>query len=108
MGFLRDENLIEVSPRSTVHALFGPRLARGYKRDADPWVTRAKILDELSDKLLFAARSRLSKEEVLRNDHCFDALLCAYTGYLWASEDWTKPDDSVFEEDGWIWIPPVD
>jgi hypothetical protein len=108
-GFGFNENLIEVSPRATVHALFGARKARGYKRDADPWETRAAIVESLDD-IRFAPTSRLSKEEVLRNDHCFEALLSAYTGYLRERDGWTLPTDAdpeMLAADGWIWAPPT-
>lgn len=108
-GYELNQNLLEVSPRSTVQALFGPRRARGYKRDADPWATRAAILEGLAADLSFSPRSRLAKDEVLRNDHCFDALLSGYTAYLWARDGWTLPEgeESLFAEDGWIWVPPA-
>jgi hypothetical protein len=108
-GFVLNENLLEVSPRSTVQALFGLRRARGYKRDADPWNTRAQIIEELAchGTMRFAASSRMSKEEVLRNDHCFDALLSGYTAYLWARDGWQVPADAVdFASHGFIWVPP--
>jgi len=105
-GFELNRNLLEVSPRGTVHALFGRRRARGYKRDADPWNTRAQLIEELGDELRFAPSSRLSKEEVLRNDHCFDALVSGYTAYLWARDDWQLPGGEPFASDGWIWTPP--
>jgi hypothetical protein len=105
MGFELNHNLIEVSPRATVHALFGAKSARGYKRDADPWQTRVAIVEGLDD-LRFAPQSRLSREEVLRNDHCFDALLSGYTAYLRGRARWPLPPDPVFMEDGWIWTPP--
>jgi hypothetical protein len=107
LGFRLNENLLEVSPAATVAALFGPRRARGYKRDADPWETRASIVEDLRD-LGFARTSRMSREEVLRNDHCFEALLSGYTAYLWARDGWQLPDDGaeVFAVDGWIWAPP--
>lgn len=104
MGFELNHNLLEVSPRATVHALFGARKARGYKRDADPWETRVAIIEDLRD-MQFAVSSRLSREEVLRNDHCFDALLSGYTAYLWARDGWTMPE-GIFTADGWIWAPP--
>jgi hypothetical protein len=104
-GYRLNENLIEVSSRATVHALFGPRKARGYKRDADPWETRAEIVERLSDSLRFAPTSRLSREEVLRNDHCFEAVLSAYTAFLWARDDWQLPSEGPFDADGWIWAP---
>jgi hypothetical protein len=106
-GFELNRNLLEVSPRGTVHALFGRRRARGYKRDADPWNTRAQIIEELGQRMRFAASSRLSKEEVLRNDHCFDALLSGFTAVLWAQEEWQLPHGGEpFASDGWIWVPP--
>ncbi len=107
-GFALNQNLLEVSPRGTVHALFGGKRARGYKRDADPWQTRAAIVEGLGDALRFAPSSRLAREEVLRNDHCFDALIAGFTAFLWARDGWTMPGDGTpFADDGWIWIPPA-
>lgn len=103
-GFELNRNLLEVSPRATVRALFGAQKARGYKRDADPWETRAAIVEGLDD-IRFAPSSRLSREEVLRNDHCFEALLSGYTAYLWARDGWRLPE-GIFQVDGWIWAPP--
>jgi hypothetical protein len=103
-GYQLHGNLLEVSPASTIAALCGPRTARGYKRDADPWVTRASILEGFPD-LTFAPQSRMAREDVLRNDHCFDAVISAYTAYLWARDGWELPD-GVFAEDGWIFSPP--
>ncbi len=106
-GFKLNVNLLEVSPRSTVQALFGRRRARGYKRDADPWNTRAQIVEELGCQMRFAPSSRMSKEEVLRNDHCFDALLSGYTAFLWARDGWQVPGDAAdFAGQGFIWVPP--
>lgn len=104
VGFELHANLLEVSPAATVTALCGPRVARGYKRDADPWHTRALILERLDD-LSFAPQSRMAREEVLQSDHCFDAVLSAYTAYLWARDGWATPD-GCFIEDGWIVAPP--
>lgn len=105
-GFTLHANLLEVSPLATVAALFGQRAARGRKRDADPWRTRAEILTRCDD-LGFAPSSRLAREEVLRNDHCFDALISAYTAYCWARDGWQLPAENaeVFTEDGWVWAP---
>lgn len=103
-GFELHANLLEVSPMATIAALCGVRAARGYKRDADPWRTRALILERLGD-LTFSPRSRMAREDVLQSDHCFDALLAAYTAYLWARDGWKIPD-GCFEEDGWIFVPP--
>ncbi len=101
-GFILHRNLIEVSPAATIAALCGTRASRGYKRDADPWRTRAMILERLGD-LSFAPRSRMAREDVLQNDHCFDALISAYTAYRWAHDRWPSPTD---DEDGHIVVPP--
>jgi hypothetical protein len=103
-GYELHRNLLEVSPAATIAALCGTRAARGYKRDADPWRTRAVILEQLDD-LTFAPQSRMAREDVLRNDHCFDAVISAYTAYRWAREGWELPP-GVFGEDGWIFAPP--
>ncbi|MBA3451713.1 MAG: DUF429 domain-containing protein [Deltaproteobacteria bacterium] len=103
-GFQLHENLLEVSPAATIAALCGSKAARGYKRDADPWRTRAVILEQLSD-LSFASQSRMAREDVLGNDHCFDAVISAYTAYLWARDGWTAPEGWV-ADDGWIFAPP--
>ena len=103
-GYQLHESLIEVSPAATIAALCGPRIARGYKRDADPWVTRALVLEKLGD-LSFAPQSRMAREDVLRNDHCFDAVISAYTAYRWAKDGW-KTAEGVFEADGFIVAPP--
>jgi hypothetical protein len=104
-GYELHGNLLEVSPPATIAALCGPRIARGYKRDADPWVTRASILEGLGD-LTFAPQSRMAREDVLRNDHCFDAVISAYTAYLWARDGWDAPT-GVFADDGWVFCPPT-
>ena len=103
-GYELHHNLIEVSPAATIAALCGAADARGYKRDADPWRTRATILERLDD-LTFAPQSRMAREDVLRNDHCFDAVIAAYTAYRWARDGWEKPP-GVFDDDGWIVAPP--
>jgi len=103
-GYELHRNLVEVSPAATVAALCGDRAARGYKRDADPWVTRASILERLRD-LAFSPRSRMAREDVLQNDHCFDAVISAYTAFLWARDGWSTPD-GCFVDDGWIVAPP--
>ena len=104
-GYQLHGNLLEVSPTATIAALCGDRVARGYKRDADPWVTRASVLEGFTD-LVFAPQSRMAREDVLRNDHCFEAVIAAYTAFLWARDGWQMPD-GVFHDDGWIVTPPV-
>lgn len=98
-----DENLLEVYPKATLTSLFGGRLVRRYKRNPDEWRTRAQMLVELEGKLRFD----VWREGCLNNDHCFDAVICAYTAYLWAREGWMQPVENraVFASDGWIWFP---
>lgn len=101
-----NQNLLEVSARGTIHAIFGEKTAAGYRKDADPWHTRAKILTHLESKIQFSSRSGFSKEKVLQNDHAFDALIAAYSAYQAKSEHWPYQDISPWKEDGWIWLPP--
>ncbi len=108
-GFVLNESLIEVSPMATVAALCGPADARGYKRDADPWRTRALVLARFA-ALRFAPSSRFAREEVLQSDHRFDALICAYTAYLRQHQGWRIPAPfaAFADDDGWLWTPPVE
>jgi hypothetical protein len=48
------------------------------------------------------------REECVQSDHAFDAIICAYTGFLWARDGWTVPEDFSAEAalQGWIWVPP--
>lgn len=103
--FSLNENLIEVYPKATLHQLFGADAARHYKRGVDPWTIRAEMLETLADSLRF----EVWKQVCLDNDHCFDAVIAAYTAYLWAKEGWQMPEEDrdVFEQDGWIYIPPL-
>jgi len=102
--FALNTQLIEVSPRATIAMLVGQEEARRYKRATDPWRTRAKILDHFSDSLSFAPSSRLAKELVLTNDHCFDAVISGFTAFLATRDQWPAPE-APFDEDGWIWLP---
>ena len=106
LGFQLNRDLLEVSARVTVTELYGERAARGYRRDADPWRIRAGIVEGLAP-LRFARGSRMAREEVLRNDNCFDALISGYTAFLWARDGWTLPSASAGPpvDDGWIWSP---
>jgi predicted nuclease with RNAse H fold len=101
--FVLNRNLLEVYPKATIQMLCGAEPARRYKRLASTWRVRAEILEQLAPTLSFD----IWREGCLQNDHCFDAVICAYTGYLWASEGWTLPEEdrSIFEQDGWIWFP---
>jgi predicted nuclease with RNAse H fold len=105
--FVLNRNLLEVYPKATLQKLWGAAVARSYKREVDTWETRAGVLESLS-QVVFGRSSRLARETVLSNDHCFDAVICAYTAFLWARDGWTMPEEgrAVFEVDGWIWAPP--
>ena len=103
-----NRNLLEVYPKATLQKLWGHAVARSYKREVDTWETRAAVLESLRAEVAFARTSRLARETVLSNDHCFDAVICAYTAFLWARDGWTMPEEGrdVFDADGWIWAPP--
>jgi predicted nuclease with RNAse H fold len=107
-GYQLNQNLLEVYPKATITKLWGAEAARNYKRRAGTWEERARILESLADELEFAPESRMARETCLQNDHCFDAVICAYTAYLWARDGWTMPEAhrDVFSVDGWIWAPP--
>jgi predicted RNase H-like nuclease len=103
-GFELDRNLIEVYPKATISQLFSARVASRYKRSAESARARLEILNQLED-LTFAPGAW--REDGLANDHKFDAVMCAYTGYLWAKGQCVEPaaDASALKEDGWIWFP---
>jgi predicted RNase H-like nuclease len=97
-----NDNLIEVYPKATIAQLFGARIAGRYKRSAESPATRLDILNTLHD-VRFAPGAW--REDGLANDHKFDAIICAYTAYLWTRGACVQaPHPAVFEE-GWIWFP---
>jgi predicted nuclease with RNAse H fold len=97
-----DRNLIEVYPKATVARLFPSRVTKRYKRSAESPRVRLDMLNALGD-LSFAPGAW--KEHGLSNDHKFDALLCAYTAYLWSCGKCVEPPDDLARADGWIWVP---
>jgi predicted RNase H-like nuclease len=97
-----NENLIEVYPKATLTQLFAARTAGRYKRSGDSPQTRLEILNALTD-LRFAPGAW--RQHGLDNDHKFDAVVCAYTGYLWSRGACLEPTDAVVRDDGWIWFP---
>ncbi len=48
------------------------------------------------------------REECRQSDHVFDAVLCAYSGYLRERDDWqiSRLAADQIEPQGWIWVPP--
>jgi hypothetical protein len=97
--FRLDENAIEVYPKATLTLL---QLAEPYKKQSD---ARLRILDRMPG-LHFAAG--VWREECVQSDHAFDAIVCAYTGYLYARDGWQLPAECQVNttRDGWIWVPP--
>ena len=97
--FRLNHNLIEVFPRATLE-LLGYR--EPYKKRIDQ---RIDILAALRD-LSFAPG--VWREECRQSDHMFDAVVCAYTGYLRSRDGWqiSAPVGDPIDPQGWIWIPP--
>jgi len=97
--FRLNDNLIEVYPRATLE-LSGFR--EPYKKRVD---RRIDILAALPD-LSFGPG--VWREECRQSDHVFDAVLCAYTGYLRDRDGWQISPLAADQIDpqGWIWVPP--
>jgi Protein of unknown function (DUF429) len=102
--FTLNDNLIEVSPKASLTAL---GFTRPYKKHLHEQETRARILEALSPELRFGPG--VWRELCVQSDHLFDAVICAFTGYLWARDGWLKTDDLAQQRlrDGWIWVPPT-
>ena len=106
--FTLNENLIEVYPKATLVAL---GLGTPFKKHLRERETRARILEALSAELRFGPG--VWRERCIQSDHLFEAVICAYTGFLWARDGWTLPasidgrDDAARLRDGWIWTPPA-
>ncbi len=100
--FRLDDNLIEVDPKATLRQLVGDKLARRYKRSATAADARGQILEQLPE-LRFAAGAW--RQDGFDNDHKFDAVLCAFTAYLYARGACIPPPSPLVAEDGWIWVP---
>lgn len=102
--FRLNDNLIEVTPKATLATL---GFTRPYKKHLRERETRASILDALAPDLRFGPG--VWRELCVQNDHLFDAVICAYTGFLWARDGWTERDRATesFHRGGWIWVPPA-
>ena len=97
-----NEKLIEVYPKATIAKLFGIEAAKLYKRSGHGQQKRLDIFRRLPD-LTFDRGAW--KEHGVQNDHKFDAVICAYTAYLFARGDCEAPPDDTVRADGWIWFP---
>jgi predicted nuclease with RNAse H fold len=106
--FRVNDNLIEVYPRATLE-LSG--ISEPYKKCVD---RRIDILTALSD---LAFGPGVWREECRKSDHAFDAVLCAYTGYLRQRDGWRVAPQVAdqppaanradgIDRWGWIWVPP--
>jgi hypothetical protein len=111
--FRLNDNLIEVYPRATLE-LSG--FGEPYKKRVD---RRIDILAALPD---LAFGPGVWREECRQSDHAFDAVLCAYTGYLRQRDGWSitplvaapvtaglndrAGEPKGNEHWGWIWVPP--
>jgi predicted RNase H-like nuclease len=61
------------------------------------------MLNDLAD-LTFAPGQW--RQHALENDDKFDAVICAYTAYLWwRGECEQPPANGAVLDDGWIWFP---
>ena len=100
--FTLNETLLEVYPKGTLAAL---GFSRPYKKHLHERETRAQILEALADDLRFGPG--VWREQCVQSDHLFEAVICAYTGYLWARDAWMAPPaHEGLLAGGWIWTPP--
>jgi len=101
--FRLNDNLIEVSPKATLGAL---GFTRPTRKHLDERLARAAVLEGLSPELRFGPG--VWRELCVQKDHLFDAVICAFTGYLWARDGWREREglDEARARGGWIWVPP--
>ncbi|MBL9100404.1 MAG: DUF429 domain-containing protein [Myxococcales bacterium] len=123
------ENLIEVHPPATLIRLAGESVVRrlGVGPADEAWALRRRVLSELRPGLRF---DYVWPDIVVRSPHVFEAVIAAYTAFLWALQGWQGPGDvrtagggavvvrdpldaalaelgELWLADGWIWVPPV-
>lgn len=95
--FALNRNLIEVYPRATLQLL---GFQSPYRKRVDQ---RIDILASLRD-LSFGPG--IWREECRQSDHAFDAIVCAYTGYLRCRDGWEMLRGLPSPQIGWVWVPP--
>ena len=97
--FKLNHNLIEVFPRATLELL-------GYR---DPYRKRVDLrIEILADLRDLSFGPGVWREKCRQSDNVFDAVVCAYTGYLRSRDGWqisALAGDRI-DPQGWIWIPP--
>jgi predicted nuclease with RNAse H fold len=97
--FRLNHNLIEVYPRATLELL-------GYR---EPYKKRVdRRIDILASLRGLRFGPGVWREECRKSDHAFDAVLCAYTGYLRSRDGWriSPVAGDAIDPQGWIWVPP--
>jgi hypothetical protein len=100
--------MIEVYPKATLVAL---GLGTPFKKTMRERETRARVLESLSGELCFGPG--VWRERCVQSDHLFEAVICAFTGFLWARDGWSLPAHTAGRDaaerlrDGWIWTPPM-
>jgi hypothetical protein len=106
--FTLNDNLIEAYPKATLVAL---GLGAPFKKHLRERETRARVLESLSAELRFGPG--VWRERCVQSDHLFEAVICAFTGFLWARDGWSLPTYASTRtpeqrlRDGWIWTPPA-
>lgn len=124
------ENLIEVHPPATLLRLVGEGVVRrlGVGPADESWALRRRVLEDLRPPLRF---DYVWPDIVVRSPHVFEAVIAAYTAFLWSAQAWQGPGDvrpaseeraavvrdpldaaldglgELWLADGWIWVPPV-
>src|SRR3569833_1010204 len=100
--FRLSESQVEVSPKATLAALGFTKLTRRHLHERE---ARAEVLEALTPDLRFGPG--VWREVCVQSDHLFDAVIAAYTGYLWARDSWhAQLGPDVRPQEGWIWVPP--
>jgi predicted nuclease with RNAse H fold len=95
--------VLEVYPRATLAALRAADPAiRPRERAEERAAHRQGVIRAMRGSGLIDVPDRLRRR--LSEEHVFDALIAAYTGWLYPHG--LRPPPSVMREsDGWIWIP---
>jgi predicted nuclease with RNAse H fold len=95
--------VLEVYPRATLAALrAGDPAIRPRERAEERAAHRQGVIRAMRESGLIDVPDRLRRR--LSEEHVFDALIAAYTGWLYPHG--LRPPPSVMHEsDGWIWVP---